>query len=916
MSRTRTSFTAWVKGMHQAWSRHIIIVSVVAVAFGMLQKPLLALLSFIESLCLAHLSPNWFGAFVVFLVGYLLKREWVYRKIYVPRPVSLWLILLLGIYLYYRHWEGSFSFWTIPYFGRLAWSDLLLFPWGGAVAIALRSRSKEDRFFLGLVLLLLCAVLYFVPQAQGCSLLGWPLINISITLVSCLLGYLILHRWGYRLQPVRKKAALSMSEISSQPVDTDDAIVSKDEDWLGFSDQVSILESNLYELDLTKSSLTVGVIAPWGRGKSSFVNLLKERLEKDRGIIITFNPRGSKLVSSIQEDFFDVFAKELSRHYLGFALLLARYTKHLGLLNQYAWTRPLGSLLTLLLPGKEQEAVNRTLRELGRRVYVVIDDLDRLSGEEVLEVLKLIDRNASFSNTVFITAYDKVYINNVLRMHLDHGLNHCFVDKYISWEIPLLEPDKERLKQLMWVILLRRIRSCNLALQDNIEKGWNKVADVVVESVTSVRDFKRYLNLMVPRYYEVIEWVDCKDYFLLYLLCYKDLDVYISLYSGRLLQLDTTTMTYVLSPNFEGELRMVSCWEFSKRILERLFPSGVDEEEVREFSYSSLRNRHTFDTYFKADKAKGESRYADAISRIACCWNEEDPYGYIDLMIEELGIDRVLNIFLYLVKSPCYGMEHRNITIKLMAYVAFRDGLLRESRILQEELCRLFSLERYEHYKELGVVKYLFEYKKILEPVLAFLIQEQPLWMSDLIDRFALKQGISSHVCLYSIAEISTILLECQKSYYSLVKLNDSCWKHIRGFVFKEYMNSYSRYIGEAVRRLIPLIRENPEVCMWLVLSREDLRSSGVKFELAFDEELLQLLARQNLTLVEWRALLRDSQLKVIVDYVRNYPGRYTHVELLSDEEINLDSIDYVYRAILAHKKKKEERKKQAMFKG
>ena len=57
------------------------------------------LLSFVQEHCIAELSPYGFGAFVVLLAGYLLKREWDYRKIYVPRPVSLWLILLLGIYL-------------------------------------------------------------------------------------------------------------------------------------------------------------------------------------------------------------------------------------------------------------------------------------------------------------------------------------------------------------------------------------------------------------------------------------------------------------------------------------------------------------------------------------------------------------------------------------------------------------------------------------------------------------------------------------------------------------------------------------------------------------------------------------------------------------------------------------------------
>ena len=460
--------------MHQAWTRHIFIISIVAVAFGMLQKPLLSLLSFIESLCLAPLSPNWFGAFVFFLVGYLLKREWDYRKIYVPRPVSLWLILLLGIYLYYRHWEGSFSFWAIPYFGQLAWSDLLLIPWVGAVAIALRSRSKEDRFFLVLVLLVLCDVLYFAPQAQGKPSLVWALLSLSMAAGSCLLLCFILYRWSYRLQRTREEYAIKVLEQRSQAIDSDDAIESEEDDWLGFSTMTKIVRENLQALDLSKGSLTVGVIAPWGRGKSSFINLLRKRLEKYGGIIIPFNPRGSKSISSIPEDFFDAFAKELSRHYLGFGLLLARYAKHLGLLNQYEWTRPLGSLLTLILPGKEQEAVNRILRELGKRVYVLLDDLDRLSGEEILEVLKLIDRNASFSNTVFIVAYDKAYVNNVLKKHLDHGLNHSFIDKYISWEISIPDPNKEKVKHFILLSLFEKIGPPYRGGGSLVQESWNE----------------------------------------------------------------------------------------------------------------------------------------------------------------------------------------------------------------------------------------------------------------------------------------------------------------------------------------------------------------------------------------------------------------------------------------------------------
>ena len=749
--------------MHQAWSRHIIPVVVVAVAFGMLQKPLLALLSFIESTCLAPLSPNWFGAFVVFLVGYLLKREWDYRKIYVPRPVSLWLILLLGIYLYYRHWEGSFSFWPIPYFGKLAWSDLLLIPWGGAVAIALRSRSKEDRFFLGLVLLILCVVLYFVPQAQGRSSFVWPLLSLSVAVGSCLLGYLILHRWGYRLQLEIGQEAQKTPELSSLAIDTDNAIVREKEDWLGFSGMAWILCRNLEMLDLHERSLTVGVIAPWGRGKSSFINLLRERLEFFEEIIVVFNPRGSKSVSSIPEDFFDTFAKELSRHYLGFGLLLARYTKHLGLLNQYAWTRPLGSLLTLLLPGKEQEAVNRTLRELGKRVYVLLDDLDRLSGEEILEVLKLMDRSASFSNTVFITAYDKAYVNNVLKKYLDHGLAHSFIDKYISWEFPLLEPNKEMLERLVGIVLSRKVYAASPICR-HIQRSWSQIGRIVVESLDSVRDLKRYLNLVIPRYNGALSEVDCKDFFLLYLLCYKDFGIYLALHSRRILQLDVPTQTYVLISNYEEELKQVSQWEVSKSILERLFAPSPEEEETDPWC-RSLRSAPGFDTYFRGFNFMEGILYGLVLSAIILSMRKRTLLEDIDDLIRMQGVGRVVDTFLYLVRSPRQVGENRAEAIKAMAYMVFKGNLPeREAKILKEELFEFFSLDRYEKYKELQVAPDLASYKSLLEPMLTFVVEENPQWISSIIHDLSQAGSVFPGGYIYSIEELSKLLSDHQRS--------------------------------------------------------------------------------------------------------------------------------------------------------
>ena len=763
MSSIWTSFRAWVKDMHQAWSRHIIPVVVVAVAFGMLQKPLLALLSFIESTCLAYLSPDWFGAFVALLTGYLLKREWDYRKIYVPRPVSLWLILLLAIYLYYRHWEGtfsfwpiSFSFWEIPYLRKLAWADLLLIPWFGAVVIALVPREREYRFALFEVLLIPCSVLYFAPQAQGKPSL--------IVFLSILLGHLILLEWWYSLLLEIGPEAQKTPELSSLAIDTDNAIVREKEDWLGFSGMAWLLCRNLEMLDLRERSFTVGVIAPWGRGKSSFINLLRERLEVREEIIVVFNPRGSKSVSSIPEDFFDTFAKELSRHYLGFGLLLARYTKHLGLLNQYEWTRPLGSLLTLVLPGKEQEAVNRTLRELGKRVYVLLDDLDRLSGEEILEVLKLMDRNASFSNTVFIVAYDKAYVNNVLKKHLDHGLAHSFIDKYISWEIPLPKPDEERLEQLMRIELRMRVNGGYPMLYKEIQRGWKEVGSTVVESLNSVRDLKRYLNLMIPRYNGVFGKVDCRDYFLLYLLCYKDFGVYLALHSRRILQLAVPTQTYVLIPSYKEELKQVSQWEESKSILERLFALSPEEEESVPRRLS-LRNVSQFDTYFRGFNFLEGRLYGPVFLEIIHSMRTRTLLNDIDDLLKNQEVGHVVETFFYLVNSPCRRGEDRAEAIKAMAYLALVKGLPEDKvATLRADLLDFLSRDRYSRYKELGVIQDLDAYKLLLEPMLNFVVQENPEWVSSIINRLSQEESLFATRCIYSIEELSKLLSDHQKS--------------------------------------------------------------------------------------------------------------------------------------------------------
>ena len=467
--------------------------------------------------------------------------------------------------------------------------------------------------------LLLCPACYFWPIIDDESGLTFG----DFLLLSCAMIF-ALQRGAYLLFFKRKvwqfPPSIIKRVLEKRKVENDKPITTEEEDWLGFTDQVDAVFEDLQVLKFweDRSSLTLGIIAQWGKGKSSFTNLLMAKAKKQGDIVVCFNPRSSKNASQIQEDFFDAFAKELSKYYIGFGFLLGRYTKHLGLLGQYEWTRPLGSLLTLLLPEMDEQAINGALRTIGRRVYVAIDDLDRLTGEEIVEVLKLVDRNASFNNVVFVMAYDKEYVNNVLRKHLDHGLDHSFIDKYVTWEITLPEIDGEILREKMTSYLTSHLSELPDEEKKRVLEGWGYVGSIIVEDLASVRHLKRYVNLTLYRYRGVYSKVDPADFFLLSLLQYRYLGIYNNLARGMYVELsEEDSQDPYLSLSVDNHRASSGVLPADASVLlEKMFynlPVGREDKYKGGLPYNKkelnlIRSKDAFPYYFRYMKDKTEEK--------------------------------------------------------------------------------------------------------------------------------------------------------------------------------------------------------------------------------------------------------------------------------------------------------------------
>lgn len=64
------------------------------------------------------------------------------------------------------------------------------------------------------------------------------------------------------------------------------------------------------------------------------------------------------------------------------------------------------------------------------------------TGEEIVEVLKVIGNNGSFEQTFIVSAYDNTYINQVLKAYFHETVDRDYTDKYFNLELRL--PDRKQ----------------------------------------------------------------------------------------------------------------------------------------------------------------------------------------------------------------------------------------------------------------------------------------------------------------------------------------------------------------------------------------------------------------------------------------------------------------------------------------
>lgn len=208
----------------------------------------------------------------------------------------------------------------------------------------------------------------------------------------------------------------------------DNPIRRQEDDALGRLGMAKTFALQVLSLDVA-SGAVVGVLGPWGSGKTSFVNLAREEFRQQNVPILDFNPWMFSGAEKLVEFFFVEISEQL-KLMPGYAELgkgLEEYGEAFSGMGWFPlvgpWIERVSSLLKVLgkiLKNKKQgigarkEAVNKALADLGNPIVVVLDDIDRLSTNEIRDVFKLVRLTASFPNIIYVLAFDRERVEEAL----------------------------------------------------------------------------------------------------------------------------------------------------------------------------------------------------------------------------------------------------------------------------------------------------------------------------------------------------------------------------------------------------------------------------------------------------------------------------------------------------------------------
>lgn len=653
---------------------------------------------------------------------------------------------------------------------------LLLVLWGllGSYIYRATRNNKlyiQDRYC---VISILAALLNFYFRVVDTNFVFWGVISCGHCIIAwsdityILAGFLVYRKFKYKPYEQQKQNA--------NPLVRDSAITNQNEDFFGYQKMVDSLLADLYDTDVENEAFSVGIAGKWGVGKSSFINLLRNSIPKKGGLIVDLYPRSSMNLSAISLDFFNSLSNTLKGYHTGSWHIVDKYVKSLRCIEGKGWFNKTIDAIEVFAKTDEKERLQNVITEIGRKIFVIIDDLDRLTAPEILEVLKIIDRNGSFKNVIFIVAYDKEYVNAVLRKYLGYQGSEMFTDKYFNFEYSLPAHNFYMEKQYVANYIQNKItvNEGDAVTKNDLLTVWNRIGGSVVRYLGLMRNVKRFINILMSRLASVKNDVNVEDFIFITLLRYKDLDLYYKLSTAdiliggnQFLEGDPALLYLKETAISEINERLLG-WKDASHILQKLFPvKGQEVHYDLKADYRKVRTTNAFDAYF-FDAVSGKILHKDLRRLFDSSSNENS----INIAKELYNADQI-SLLQYLqsrtikVLGTKVNLEHY---LEILLYLYHYSN---KNSSIEYLFVSFWDTDIYDDIKNIDIFKKQNDYKKWFSSFIERAILKYPAAIGGISLNFLELQEKERNITIFEKNELIDVILLCQSTYLNKWGEND-----------------------------------------------------------------------------------------------------------------------------------------------
>jgi hypothetical protein len=375
--------------------------------------------------------------------------------------------------------------------------------------------------------------------------------------------------------------------LGDDPIDGVDSL-----DTLDRTDFVRHVVAVLGRVRRQGESSVVGLVADWGAGKSSIVNMVKGRLKEQPGddpwLIAEYNPWSYSDLDSLILGFFAELRNAMpddtqwseSRENVG---KLAKAVSPLGKIGGIIGldVGPVIERLGDLISGDVSVSARRTkaeetLKKLGRPILVILDDLDRLAPAELLLVFKLVRLVGRLPNTYYLLCYDEKTLLDVLRrtelVGDDLSRAQDYMEKMVQVRIDLPPLREVQIAGYVDGAISAIQKNYNIELKDiDVERIAAAYRVHLRDRLTTPRAINR-LFAQVDAFYGVLaQEVNFADYLVLTFLRTSEAGVYrmLYLYKEELIRRSPGQLTGRISDH-----EVIAVWS------ERLKDVGVSQRHI------------------------------------------------------------------------------------------------------------------------------------------------------------------------------------------------------------------------------------------------------------------------------------------------------------------------------------------------